>query len=149
MASHAESTILKEQDRSSSKLFAAFDHLSQTSSDQSSCCPDLPPQPPSSQAEAEPSANNPSAPNAQQPAVRFASVNQEIEPAHSLQAVRKITSDNAKLARELSPEAQQEIRNLAMTVQKSRLQESRMSNFAFEPVSLPPSRVGPLFIVHP
>jgi hypothetical protein len=42
----------------------------------------------------------------------------------------------------LSPEAKEEICNLTMTLQKSKLQESRMSNFAFEAVSLPTSRVG-------
>ncbi|RMZ84825.1 hypothetical protein DV737_g1066, partial [Chaetothyriales sp. CBS 132003] len=41
----------------------------------------------------------------------------------------------------LSPEAREQIKNLAMTLQKSRLQESRLSKFAFEPVSMPPSRV--------
>lgn len=45
-------------------------------------------------------------------------------------------------AEELTPEAKEEIRNLAITLQKSKLQESRMSNYAFEPMSLPPSRVG-------
>jgi hypothetical protein len=43
---------------------------------------------------------------------------------------------------DLTPEAKEEIRNLAMTLQKSKLQESRMSNFQFEPVSLPASRVS-------
>ena len=41
----------------------------------------------------------------------------------------------------MTPEAHEQIRNLAMSVQKSRIQENRMSNFAYEPVSMPPSRV--------
>lgn len=42
---------------------------------------------------------------------------------------------------DLSPEAHEQIRNLAMTLQKSKLQENRMTNFAYEPVSMPASRV--------
>lgn len=68
-------------------------------------------------------------------AVRFASVNQEIEPAHSFQSFT--TLSNA----DLSPEAQEEIRNLAKGLHNSHLQQRRMSNFAFEPISLPASRV--------
>lgn len=46
----------------------------------------------------------------------------------------------------MSAETQQELRNLSMTMQKSRqTQSARMENFAFEPVSLPPSRVGALW----
>lgn len=47
---------------------------------------------------------------------------------------------------DLSPQAKEEIKNLAMTLQKSRLQESRMANFTYEPVSLPASRVGSLYV---
>lgn len=63
--------------------------------------------------------------------VRFSDRNQEIEPpAH------------ARDRDDLSPEAQAELRNLSITLQNSRLHASRMENFAFEPVSLPPSRVS-------
>lgn len=44
-------------------------------------------------------------------------------------------------AEEMSPEAQEQIRSLAVTLQKSRIQENRMNNFAYEPYSMPASRV--------
>ncbi|ETN41749.1 uncharacterized protein HMPREF1541_03686 [Cyphellophora europaea CBS 101466] len=67
--------------------------------------------------------------------VRFAAEEETIEPTKDL------TNTEDKRTDDLSPEAHEQIRNLAMTLQKSRLQESRMSNFAYEPVSMPPSRV--------
>ena len=75
-------------------------------------------------------------------AVRFSSKNQEIEPEQSLHTIATMTSDNSKLEDALSPEAQEEIRILSRTLQESHLQHGRMSNFAFEPVSLPVSRVS-------
>ncbi|KAI9826063.1 MAG: serine/threonine protein kinase [Thelocarpon impressellum] len=72
----------------------------------------------------------------QQPqTVRFSSVNQEIEPVEGGQLGSPLSQ------RELSPEAQDELRNLTSTLTNSRLQGTRMSSFAFEPVSLPASRV--------
>lgn len=67
--------------------------------------------------------------------VRFAAQEETIEP------VKDLIDAEDKQADELSPEAHEQIRNLAMTLQKSRLQENRMANFAYEPVSMPPSRV--------
>ena len=67
--------------------------------------------------------------------VRFAAQDEQIEPA----AGPVDLDDDA--VEDLSPEAHEQIRNLAMTLQKSRLQENRMSNFAYEPVSMPASRV--------
>ena len=78
----------------------------------------------------------------QEQAVRFSSVNQEIEPAYSLQSVDTLTPDEQHSTGTLSPEAHAEIRNLSRTLQDSHLQHRRMSHFAFEPVSLPVSRVG-------
>jgi hypothetical protein len=75
--------------------------------------------------------------------VRFASGVEEIEP------VTKTDSDRPKSTEDLPPEAKEEIRSLAMTLQKSKLQESRMSNFQFEPVSLPASRVRSSSTVKP
>lgn len=71
--------------------------------------------------------------------VRFASVNQEIEPLHSLRSVSQ-GPDNAATDAQLSPQAQDEIRSLSLGLQKSNIQQRRMSNYAFEPVSLPVSR---------
>jgi hypothetical protein len=75
--------------------------------------------------------------------VRFSDVNEEIEPEQAVRDVADITGT----AREpedgpLSPQAEEELRNLSTTLQKSRMQAKRMENFSFEPVSLPPSRVS-------
>jgi len=75
-----------------------------------------------------------------QSAVRFSSQNEEIEPAEvSLQPVESLTGPRDR--QDLGPEAQEELQNLASTMQQSKLQSKRMENFAYEPVSLPPSRV--------
>ena len=82
-----------------------------------------------------------------QPAVRFASVNQEIEPTHSLQA--PVTAESEDLARnnEISPEDQEQLRTMSRNLNESQLQRNRMSNYAFEPVSLPVSRVRLAFSI--
>ncbi|MCJ1464759.1 serine/threonine protein kinase [Pseudocyphellaria aurata] len=79
-------------------------------------------------------------PSQQPQAVRFASVNQEIEPAHSLPSLSSLPS-NLSGSTEFSPEAQEEIRNLSRSLQNSPLQPKRLNHFAFEPVSLPTSRI--------
>ena len=71
--------------------------------------------------------------------MRFADDDEDIDP---LQSPGPNTQKNTD-REDLSPEAHEQIRNLAITLQKSRLQEQRMSNFAYEPVSMPPSRVRP------
>ncbi|KIW21339.1 hypothetical protein PV08_01919 [Exophiala spinifera] len=83
----------------------------------------------------EPNGDNPE--NAQSN-VRFASYDQEIGP---LEKRRKESEPEGVRDEDLSPEAHEQIRNLAMSLQKSRLQESRMANFAYETVSMPTSRV--------
>jgi hypothetical protein len=70
------------------------------------------------------------------PGVRFADNLEEIDPLST------DSGANTRPVADLAPEAKEEIRNLAMSLQKSRLQESRLTNFAFEPVSLPASRVS-------
>jgi hypothetical protein len=74
--------------------------------------------------------------------VRFSDVNQEIEPEKAVEIVCDLTGVGRD-ARDgpLSPEAEEELRNLSSTLQNSRCQAKRMENFSFEPVSLPPSRV--------
>lgn len=75
-------------------------------------------------------------------AVRFASVNQEIEPDRSLQSqTSEKEAQNAPVAANWDPNAKDDIRSLALNLQDTRLQESRLRHFAFEPVSLPASRV--------
>lgn len=48
-------------------------------------------------------------------AVRFASQVEEIEPEHSLEEVRTLTGKDER--QDLSPEAKQELRSLAVTMQ--------------------------------
>lgn len=73
--------------------------------------------------------------------VRFSSANQEIEPVPDNLSVESLTALNNRQRDDLNPEAQEELRTLSAKLQNSRLQSRRMENFAFEPVSLPPSRV--------
>ncbi|KAF1839476.1 Pkinase-domain-containing protein [Decorospora gaudefroyi] len=82
-----------------------------------------------------------STPSAQ--SVRFSNVNEEIEPEHAVKDVAELTG-TAKAPQDgpLSPQAEEELRNLSSTLQKSRMQAKRMENFSFEPVSLPPSRAA-------
>ena len=78
--------------------------------------------------------------SAQAQAVRFASVNQEIEPAQSLLSSATQDSERPRSQAELNAENQAELKNLSLGLHASQLQQTRMSNFAFEPVSLPVSR---------
>lgn len=75
-----------------------------------------------------------------QQAVRFASQQQVIEPVHSLHSASPVPFQDLDFSQELSAEAREEIRSLSKNLQKSPLQQRRMSHFAFEPVSLPVSR---------
>ncbi|WEW60962.1 Nitrogen permease reactivator protein [Emydomyces testavorans] len=90
-------------------------------------------------------ASDPSHPNSGQQTVRFASRNQEIEPSSSLYASTNSTDQLQCPERDFveapPPENRPELHDLAIKLQRSRLQETRMQNFAFEPVSLPPTRV--------
>ena len=73
--------------------------------------------------------------------VRFVSGVQEISASKN-ESARKCSAEDSKEIEDISPDAKEDIRNLAMSLQKSKLQESRMHNFQFEPVSLPASRVS-------
>lgn len=72
--------------------------------------------------------------------VRFASHNEEIEPERALQHVETLTGAEGRPREPLGPEAQEELRNLASSLQSSRLQSRRLENFTYEPMSLPASR---------
>ncbi|EXJ84369.1 HAL protein kinase [Capronia epimyces CBS 606.96] len=74
-----------------------------------------------------------------QHSVRFASQNEEIDPHDENR--RDTPQAGAVRDEGLSSEAHEQIRNLAMSLQRSRLQENRMSHFGYEAVSMPPSRV--------
>lgn len=80
-----------------------------------------------------------------QQAVRFSSENETktIEAESSLEQIETLTSPPKRNERDdLTQEAQEELKNLSVTLQKSRLQTKRMENFAYDPVSLPASRVS-------
>ena len=77
--------------------------------------------------------------------MRFKDEDEEIDPIQSVKSVSVPKHKQSVDEEEMSPEAHEQIRNLAMTLQKSRIQESRMANFAYEPVSMPPSRVDLVF----
>ena len=72
--------------------------------------------------------------------VRFNNETVEIEPSQQLEQTQ--TEDDPSSRQDVPPEVQKEIRDLSINMQKSRLQSRRMENFAFEPVSLPASRVS-------
>ncbi|KAF2754562.1 Pkinase-domain-containing protein [Pseudovirgaria hyperparasitica] len=72
--------------------------------------------------------------------VRFSSVEEQIEPAANLQHIETLTNKERVSKDDLTPEAIQELKNLSITMQKSRLQSKRMADYSFEPVSLPASR---------
>lgn len=61
---------------------------------------------------------------------------------HSLQPSDTIESSEGPNTQVLSPETQAELQRLSTTLQNVHLQQRRMSNFTFEPVSLPVSRVS-------
>lgn len=82
-----------------------------------------------------------------QPAVRFASVDQEIEPTHSLQTPMTEESEDPARNKEISPEEQEQLRTISRNLNESQLQRNRLSNYAFEPVSLPVSRVRLAFSI--
>lgn len=65
------------------------------------------------------------------PTVRFASVDEEIKPEPSLHAATN----------EISGGDEATLKELSKSLQGTQLQGRRMSHFAFEPVSLPASRV--------
>ncbi|KKY27708.1 putative protein kinase [Phaeomoniella chlamydospora] len=83
-------------------------------------------------------------PSLLQQAVRFASGVTEIEPPSLAGRLQDPRSEkdikDGKIPDDLSPQAKEEIRQLAMNVNKGGLHQSRMNNFAFEAVSLPPSQ---------
>ena len=68
-------------------------------------------------------------------AVRFASVDEEIEPAN----VETLDSDHP--FQSIPGREQEQFKELSKTLQSTHLQKRRMSHYDFEPVSLPASRV--------
>lgn len=68
------------------------------------------------------------------PQVRFASTNEEIEPSSNPLELEPSTNER-------SAADETTIKELSQNLQNTQLQGRRMSHFAFEPVSLPASRV--------
>jgi hypothetical protein len=68
--------------------------------------------------------------------VRFASVNEEIEP---------VNLDAVQSSQAVSGNDVDKLKEISKSLHGTHLQERRMSHFAFEPVSLPASRVCILF----
>ena len=71
--------------------------------------------------------------------VRFSSVTQEIQPSQAM--LSPVSENPQQLDQSKQAPDEEELRSLAMSLQRSQLQESRLRNFSFEPMSLPPSRV--------
>jgi hypothetical protein len=74
------------------------------------------------------------------PSVRFASVDEEIAPDETLQGLDTVSPSHNTPA-----DGDAQLKQLSDTLHGTHLQERRMSHFAFEPVSLPASRVRILF----
>lgn len=75
--------------------------------------------------------------------VRFAEEVQQLRPEPSELGGPKDVKEAQRQAEleEMTPEAREEIRRLAMSHQKSKLQEQRAGHFAYDTFSLPASRV--------
>lgn len=88
-------------------------------------------------------ADDPDAKSRSQPGqVRFSAVTQEIEPSSLQSPVSEHDQDDSLK----KPTSDEELRSLAMSLQSSQLQESRLRNFSFDPMSLPASRVSLQFL---
>jgi hypothetical protein len=75
-------------------------------------------------------------------AVRFSSVTQEIPPSEQNNSIHLVNIFTGKdQAAKLSDEQKKELRDISISLQQSRIQSSRLDQFVFDPVSLPPSRV--------
>lgn len=83
---------------------------------------------------------NPIKPAEGSPTVRFASANEEIEPVP--------LDDHKDIPQPRSEQEVLSIKELSQSLQNTQLQGRRMSHFAFEPVSLPASRVCLVFLIH-
>lgn len=76
---------------------------------------------------------------------RFAEAVEHIQPQPSIDNKDVIQAQKEAELEEMTPEAREEIKRLAMAQQKSRIQENRAGHFAYDTFSLPASRVCHLF----
>ncbi|KAJ5401920.1 uncharacterized protein N7487_007816 [Penicillium crustosum] len=79
---------------------------------------------------------------AQPTQVRFSSITEEIEPGQSELSPVPEQPQQSLLDEQKLPTDEEQLRSLAMSMQGAQLQESRLRNFSFDPMSLPSSRVG-------
>lgn len=83
---------------------------------------------------------------AQPTQVRFSSITEEIEPGQSeLSPVPESPYQSLSEEQRL-PTDEEQLRSLAMSMQGAQLQESRLRNFSFDPMSLPSSRVCDVYL---
>ncbi|KAL4931527.1 uncharacterized protein BDV17DRAFT_280075 [Aspergillus undulatus] len=82
------------------------------------------------------SGNNDAKSKQQQTQVRFSSINEEYEAPESHATEKPAASGSS------NDQKEDDLRSLAASLQKSQLQESRLFNFSYDPVSLPSSRVA-------
>lgn len=78
---------------------------------------------------------------AQPTQVRFSSITEEIEPGRSELSPVPEQPQQSLLDEQKLPTDEEQLRSLAMSMQGAQLQESRLRNFSFDPMSLPSSRV--------
>jgi hypothetical protein len=86
-----------------------------------------------------------------QQSVRFGSTS-EISPTSTFDtpdSIHTATAATEKAKKEhLTDEQRQELREMSVSLQQSRLQSSRLDQFVFDPVSLPASRVRYIIILN-
>ena len=73
--------------------------------------------------------------------VRFSSVTEEIGPSEQPVSAQDPPAEGQSSLSSPQEKSDDEIRSLAASFQRSQLQESRLRNFSYDPVSLPSSRV--------
>ncbi|KAI2691036.1 hypothetical protein DTO039G3_1082 [Penicillium roqueforti] len=74
--------------------------------------------------------------------VRFSSIAEEIEPGRSDLSPVSEQPEQPDQPDQRRPTDEEQLRSLAMSMQGAQLQESRLRNFSFDPMSLPSSRVA-------
>lgn len=75
--------------------------------------------------------------------VRFSTVTEEIGPSEqSVSSQEPPVDGQSPSSAAAGQKPDDEIRSLAASFQRSQLQESRLQNFSYDPVSLPSSRVS-------
>ncbi|KAF1817129.1 Pkinase-domain-containing protein [Eremomyces bilateralis CBS 781.70] len=77
----------------------------------------------------------------QRSAVRVRSPDEEVEPARSQDVAGSLKKPSKNERDDLCEAAQKELKNLSISMRRSKMQCNRMENFAFDPMSLPASRV--------